>query len=626
MRTSASHSHGYGHASTLDSNVSETSSLAGPDVTEAWGAPRVNSSTLKGVVPSPSDDAVTRARRLALQSSNSNSGIKSAKSVTSSRWSNELSRACCCGGGSSRSPSSAYAYFVSFASAISGFLFGYDIGIIDTVLKMPSFQTFFGTATLDATTGVMVENANQADTDGNIVSSFLAGCMVGAMLCSLLADSIGRKRSILVGAALFSVGGILQAVATSLPFLYSARALSGISIGLLSSVTPLYLSEIAPASQRGRMVTVQQLMITVGILVASCVNAGMYLLSTGDEQWRGALGAQTVPGIVLLMIIGWLPFSPRWLLSNGREAEAVKMISRLRACGMDSDTVRNEVEEIKSALAEEGAAGSSTWIELTRGSTRKRVLIACILQFFQQWTGINFILYFAADLFARIGVDKDNSATTLVIINAALLIIGTLPGLYAIEVAGRRKLLVWGGIAMAVCHLAVCSFISAAGDEQVPALAWAAVVAMFSFTFAFSATWGPVVWVVQSEILPLRARARGTAVATLVNWSMNTVIGKVTPLMANAIEQYTYAVFATMCVLMVAYVYLCVPETMGLSLEAMDTLFSGGKKKGIPTVYTRAASSSRSVDGSFPQERDRSGALTADGSETTALAHVFAVR
>lgn len=478
-------------------------------------------------------------------------------------------------------PPSWYAYFVTFAAAVSGFLFGYDIGIIDTVLKMPSFQLYFGTAVIDPSNpNEVIDTDIQSSVDGNVVSSFLAGCMGGSLVLSLLADSIGRKRSILVGAALFTTGGTLQAIATSLPFLYVARAVSGVSIGLLSSVTPLYLSEIAPAHGRGRMVAIQQLMITVGILVASVVNAVMYLIVSGEDQWRGALGAQSLPGGLLLLIVGWLPFSPRWLMSKGRVDDAVAVIAKLRGLDANHASVQAEVSEIQEEIDSEAAAGQSTWIELVRGTLRKRVLIACTLQFFQQWSGINFLLYFAADLFSRIGIAKEHSATTLVIVNAALLILGTLPGLWAVEVKGRRKLLLWGGVGMCLCHFLVCAFISISSLES--SLSWAAVVAMFSFTFVFSATWGPVVWVVQSEILPLRARARGTAAATLTNWAMNAIIGKTTPLIADEIEQYTYAMFGCFCLIMTAYVYVSVPETMGVSLESMDLLF----EKGAPAAWT----------------------------------------
>ena len=470
-----------------------------------------------------------------------------------------------------------YQLAVVFACATSGFLFGYDIGIIDTVLKMPSFQQFFGTATEDG-----FETDARPETDGNVVASFLVGCVGGAALSSVLADSIGRRLSIALGAVFFVAGGLWQAMtgleggalSDVLLTFYCARAVSGVSIGILSGITPLYLSEIAAASDRGRMVAVQQLMITIGILAASVVNSIVFAaVSSGDNaQWRGALGAQVLPGVFLVLVIIVLPFSPRWLMMKGRDDEAAAVLERLRGSG---GRAAAELAEIRATLLRERAAGEATWREVlcAPGKTRRSVLLACGLQLFQQLTGINAVLYYAADLFARIGVERTMASTTLVIGNAALLVVGTLPGLYLIEVAGRRALLLWGALAMAVCHACVCGCIEAGAGAG-------AVTFIFLFTIVFSATWGPTVWVVQGEVIPLRARAKGTAVATLVNWSINAVVGKVTPLVVERLGAYTYLIFA--CCMLVAwlFVFALLPETMGKSLEAIELLFDSGAGKG----------------------------------------------
>jgi SP family sugar:H+ symporter-like MFS transporter len=480
-------------------------------------------------------------------------------------------------------PTSRYAYLVSFLGAISGLLFGFEIGLADTVLKMPSFVTYFGTGEVDPLSGEVRATSVQADIDGNIVASFLVGCVFGAVLSSLLTDRIGRKRTIVVGALVFTLGGIAQALAVGTTTLYLARALSGISIGLLSSATPLYLSEIAPTAERGRIISIQQLMITIGILLASIMNSLLFLLvdAGSDAQWRGALGAQAVPGTILLALVGYLPFSPRWLMSRGRTEEAIVVISRLRGAprpglpggGLENAHVKAEVEEIAANVEEERAAGSATWRDVVG---LRQTWVAIGLQTGQQWSGINFLLYFAADLFGRIGLDKGDSATTLVIVNAVILIVGTLPGMWGVEVLGRRKLLLWGGLGMAAAHGAICVCItvssSTSGDAAV-AWAWAAVGCMFSFTFIFSATWGPVVWVVQNEILPLRARSKGVALATLANWAHNAVIGKATPLIVSEIEGFTYAMFAALCLVATAYTYVRVPETKGVPLERMEEVF-----------------------------------------------------
>jgi len=504
-----------------------------------------------------------------------------------------------------------YSVAVVFACAISGFLFGYEIGVIDAVLKMPSFTRQFGTSDEFG-----AELDSKPNVDGNIVAAFLVGCVVGAALCSILADRLGRKYSLLVGAVLFSGGGLWQALSSDISLFYAARAISGIAVGLLSSVTPLYLSEISAAGDRGRAVTIQQLMITIGIFTASCVNASFFAFvsSASEVQWRGALGAQVVPGVALCLVLFFLPYSPRWLMMRGRSDEAGVVLRDLRgvtamraavarasldvsssavsakaravasatgAGGLGAALERKtaalaeaeaavaaEAADIRSSLEAERAAGEASLGELLwrRGPVRRAVALACVLQALQQVTGINAVLYYAADLFERAGVSADVAATGLVIANAALLVLATLPGLYLVEVTGRRGLLLWGAAAMAIAHTIVYVGIEVG-------IVGLALTGVFSFTAIFSATWGPVVWVVQSEVLPMRARARGAAIATMVNWSLNAVIGKVTPLVLVKIEGYTYLIFAGFMVLAVAFVFFGVPETMGKSLESMEQLF-----------------------------------------------------
>jgi sugar porter (SP) family MFS transporter len=485
------------------------------------------------------------------------------------------------GSSSSSSSSTSYVYGVSFACAISGLLFGYDIGVIDSVLKMPAFMTFFESGVLDVTTGAVTETEAQATIDGDIVSSFLIGCVLGSALSSVMADSIGRRISILVGALVFALGGVAQAIAADVVTLCVARGLSGVAIGILSSITPIYIAEVAPPALRGRMVSVQQLMITIGILLASLVNALMFVVVDGDPQWRGALGAQSVPALFLIVALVFLPYSPRWLMSRGREREAAAVLVLLRGAASDSQVVAEEMSAMRADVEAEGLGpsgkGGMPWSDLLYDPmVRARLSVAVVLQFFQQLTGINFILYFAADLFQRAGIERTQAATTLVIANASLLIIGTLPGLYFVEVRGRRWLLLWGAAGMCTCHALVALFLSlmtTAPAESVALLSYVAIAFIFLFTLAFSAAWGPVVWVVQSEVLPLRARAKGGAVATMTNWLFNALVGKLCPLIVKAINQYIYVIFALTCMLGGIYVYFCVPETMGLALEDIDALF-----------------------------------------------------
>ena len=213
-----------------------------------------------------------------------------------------------------RAGGDAFACVVASAASISGACFGYEIGIIASVLEMDSFQLWTGIGVADAASGAVLPSASQAGITGWVVSSFLFGCIAGSVCVYFLADAIGRRGSIFAGAALFVAGGALQAGATALSLFYAGRVIGGAGIGILSMVAPLYISETATTAARGRLIATQQLSITIGILAASCVNAALYLLGAGlgDGQWRAALSAQIVPGLALAVVMVPLPRSPRW--------------------------------------------------------------------------------------------------------------------------------------------------------------------------------------------------------------------------------------------------------------------------------------------------------------------------
>lgn len=491
---------------------------------------------------------------------------------------------------------------VALAASVSGVCFGYEIGVVDAVLSYDSFAAWAGYGPGN--------ESYEAGTTGWVVASFLIGCLVGSAAVSVLADTLGRKRSIVLGGAVFALGGVAQCAAPSIATLYVARAVSGAAIGVLSMAAPLYISETAPAAIRGKLVAMEQLAITLGILLASVVNASLYVAPggelPGDAQWRTALAAQIVPGLLLLVVMLPLPRSPRWLMSVGRAPEAADALSKLRGLpgGAANPAVAGELAEIAAGMGEDSSARGGAppaWADLLAPRVRGRLGIAIWLQVCQQFTGINVILYYAASLFARMGVDATAAATWLVVVNAALLVLGTLPGLALVEHprVGRRNLLLAGGAAMAVAHALVCVFVSLAGTSG-GAFAWAAVVCMLTFTVAFSATWGPAVWVVQSEILPLDVRARGTAIATMANWASNAVIGKAAPFVLNSIGAFTYALLAAACVAMTLFVWVYLPETAGVSLEDMGALFGapggGGKAKGAAGGVSGGADASSRLD------------------------------
>lgn len=446
-------------------------------------------------------------------------------------------------------------------------------------MAMPSFKLWAGYGPGN--------EGSEADITSWVVTSFLLGCIGGSCIAGWMADALGRKPTIVLGGLAFTIGGAVQAAAGSLTVLYLSRTLSGVAIGALSMVAPLLIAETAPAAQRGMLVALEQLLITIGILTASVVNSVLYVYyaDSGDYQWRTALAVQALPGVLLLLVVLPMPRSPRWLASKGRTTAAASALARLRGVAVDDPLVTSELGSIQEEIARDSAAsggGPPSWRDLLAPRARRPITVAVILQVCQQMTGINVALYFAPALWDTLGIPPDTAATWLVVANAAVLVVATLPGLALLELRGfgRRWLLIGGGIAMAAMHALVATSIAIAqgGGPAGPTFSWIGVGAMFAFTAAFSATWGPAVWVVQSEVMPLDVRARGGALATVANWASNAVIGKAAPYCLAAFGPATYGGFAVACVLMTIYVRASLPETAGVPLEDIGALFVRGSK------------------------------------------------
>ncbi|KAJ3215237.1 hypothetical protein HK099_006451 [Clydaea vesicula] len=401
---------------------------------------------------------------------------------------------------------------------------------------MKDFGLTFGIKFID-TNDTLISTVRAPDIKGNITGYFLAGCAIGALCVSVLADILGRKRSILVGAILFSAAGLGQALSPPvIEVFYTARFISGIGIGILSMVVPLYICETAPTAVRGRMIAVQQLMITIGIFFAAVINVCIRAMQNGSElEWRLSLGMQVIPGVVLTVITFFVPYSPRWLEDHGRHEESISTLAVIRSSKVTSPAIIAEYTEIKEGVLYERSVGNASFKELLRPGILNRVLIGLALQFFQQWTG-------------------------------------TFPGMYLIERIGRRKLLIYGGYIMGFCQFLIC-FSSMFAKNQENIFSYMAIIFVYIFILAFSSTWGPTVWVYQSEIFPQRIRAKGTGITTFMNWTQNAVIAKISPLIINSIDSYTFLIFGGTGVLMACFCTFLIPETMGRSLEEMDGLF-----------------------------------------------------
>jgi sugar porter (SP) family MFS transporter len=431
---------------------------------------------------------------------------------------------------------------IAFIAALGGLLFGYDTGVISGAL--PFLQDVF------ALTPLM---------QGVVTSVALGGAALGAMVAGPLADRFGRKTVILVVAVIFFAGAIVSALATILSVLVIGRFLVG--VGVASMLTPLYLAETAPPAQRGALVSLNQLMITVGILVSYVVG---YLLSQG-EGWRWMLGLGALPGLVLFVGMLPLPESPRWLAGLGRTEAARQSLSML---GRDPQAADLELSQLRSDLQLEARAQRRA--DLKTSHLDRPMIIGVGLAIFQQVTGINTVIYFAPSIFKAAGLGS-TSATILATAGIGLVnVLMTLVAIRLIDSAGRRALLLTGLAGMAV-SLGVLGLGFMLGMSGGGALGWVTALSLAGYVGFFAIGLGPVFWLLIAEIFPLATRGRGVSAATFANWASNLVVALTFLLLIDSMgAPATFYLYAILSIAAFVFTYQLVPETKGKTLEQIE--------------------------------------------------------
>ncbi len=409
---------------------------------------------------------------------------------------------------------------------------------------------------------------------GFIVSSMLLGAFVGCIPASLIADAFSRRFAIMVGSIVFILGGVLQTAAANQGMMMAGRFFAGVGIGMLSLLAPLYQSEIAHPSIRGRLTTLQQFFLGIGALIASFVVYGCSLHQAGTVfQWRFPLGLQIAPAVPLAFLIMLFPESPRWLMSKGREEDALRSLARLHARGDTSDVfVRAELAEIKAQLAIEKGT-SSGWSEIFNSSQNiRKVAIGVILQFSVQITGVAAIQYYAPKIFGAFGY-SDSKVFLIQSINSIVALVGEGACVLFVDRLGRRWPLITCNAIAGACF-AVATALQARYPADSPdfttGAGYAFIAMIFIFNFAFSAGIGPLSWAVPVEMFGTSIRAKGTALTSISCWVANFMIGQVTPKALKSVGWKYYILFAVGGFTNALTFWLILPETKGRTLEEMD--------------------------------------------------------
>ena len=435
---------------------------------------------------------------------------------------------------------------IYFFGALGGVLFGYDTGVISgALLFIPN--DFKLTPFLQ----------------GAIVAGLLLGAMIGAAFAGRLSDRLGRRRLIIIAAVVFTGGALLAAAAPTVWVLIAARVIIGLAVGSAALVVPLYLSEIAPTEVRGAITSLNQLMIVCGILAAFIVNA--ILASSGD--WRLMLGLAAVPSMVLLVGMLFMPETPRYLVHTGEEKTAHKVLEELPG----DERPEERIEEIRDVDSEE--EGETGLAALWRAKwVRPALLVATGLAVFQQLVGINTIIYYAPTTLTNVGFAK----TSAIYANLIIGVINVGMTVIAIKIIDRvgRKPMLFAGVAGMVTSLLVLGIsLSALPTPHHPGdpAAIITLVCLATFIASFAATWGPVVWVMIPEVLPLSVRGTAMGVAVFGNWAANFAVSQTFPPLLKALGPGTVFIgYAVLGVIAGLFVKAFVTETKGHSLEEIE--------------------------------------------------------
>jgi len=447
-------------------------------------------------------------------------------------------------------------YVICSVAALGGLLFGLDQGFIANSL-----------ATIQRHYHLDVQG-------GESYSSILAtGGIVGALLSGLFARFLGRKRSLLFAGFIFTAASAYSALLPPLPVLSACRFALGFGVGVASFIVPLFLSETAPASIRGSMGTLFQLMITIGIFLISLTNV-LIVRTFVTPSTSLPLMFLTITLFAALMFVGGfiLPESPRWLMLKGRKEQAIAVLRRTLNTEQEIDL---EIGEIEQAL--HGPQGAGVGIVL-RGYFMKVLAVGVLLQVFQQLVGINMMIYYSPTIFGYAGMKGLLAAMTVPTVNMLF----TFPAIHLVEKWGRKKLLYVGAITMLVTMIAAGAAFQSIGSVSDPAMIGSTPKAVLLasailYIFGFAVSWGPVAWLVCSEIFPLEGREIGMTITTMVNWTFaGLVMAHALSFMQEHGNASIFYVFAGFCVLAVAFVALFVPETKGITLEEMEFNLKNG--------------------------------------------------
>ncbi|CCD24815.1 sugar porter family MFS transporter NDAI_0D05020 [Naumovozyma dairenensis CBS 421] len=459
--------------------------------------------------------------------------------------------------------------------AFGGYVYGWDTGTISGFVSQTDWIRRFGQKHHDGT-----HYLSKVRT-GLLLAIFNIGCAIGGLLFSRLGDIYGRRKALVFVTVVYMVGLIISIASIDKWYQYFiGRIISGMGVGGIAVYSPLLISEVSPKHVRGTLVSCYQLMITLGIFLGYCTNYGTRNYSN-SVQWRVPLGLGFAWALFMIAAMFFVPESPRYLIEVGQFEEAKLSVARSNKLTVDDPSVIAEVEFLTAGVEAEKAAGSASWGELfqTKGKILHRVIMGIMVQTLQQLTGANYFFFYGTLIFASSGLE-DGFETSVII--GVVNFVSTFPAIYIVDRFGRRTCLLWGAAGMICCMVVFASVgvtrLWPNGQDQPSSKGAGNCMICFTmfFIFCFATTWAPCAYVIVSESFPLRIKAKGMSLAIAANWMWNFLLGFFTPFITGAINFYYGYVFMGCLCFSWVYVFFFIPETKGLTLEEVNTMWEEG--------------------------------------------------
>lgn len=463
---------------------------------------------------------------------------------------------------------------ITIACQIAFVLFGYDQGVFSGIVGNEDFRNTFG-------------YPGSAE-EGIIVSIYNLGAFSGCIVNFFIGEKMGRRLCMWVAMGFIIVGAVLQTTSYSVPQVLVARYVTGIGTGIETSTVPMYQSELCDADKRGRLVSSEPLFVGVGIVIAYFFDYGMSFVG-GQAAWRVPIACQIIFAIVVIILVFGLPESPRWLYARNRNEEALQVMCDVWDSGPDGEKVQKMQSDILGALELERKHGEYKWRQIFKRDevqTGRRVLLAYGMQFMNQMGGINLVVYYVPSaLENNVGLTRNLS---LLIGGAVqcMFFVGSLVPTFFLDQMGRRRPMMWGslGLALSMMMISILLSFQKPPEERTDLsvkTAQASVTFFFTYMLTFGATANCIPWVYVPEILPLHARAKGTAIGISSNWLWNFFVVMVTPTLLNSLAWKGYLIFMALNFSFIPLVYFFYPETSNLTLEEIDFLFTTDGADGL---------------------------------------------